>query len=88
MELRCCDSSCNIYLALAALIDAGLRGMQQKMQLPHLDAVRVPAVREIAVLGHEHHADMSMSIILSARCHAPQLLPKLMHDEQRSSIWL
>ena len=41
VELRCCDGSCCIYLALAAMIEAGLRGMQQQDLLPPPDKVRM-----------------------------------------------
>jgi glutamine synthetase len=34
IELRCCDPSCNPYLALAVMLRAGLDGIQRKMPLP------------------------------------------------------
>ena len=34
IELRCCDPSCNPYLALAVMLRAGLDGIQRKLQLP------------------------------------------------------
>jgi glutamine synthetase len=34
MELRCPDPSCNIYLALAAMLAAGLDGIERKLQAP------------------------------------------------------
>ncbi len=34
IELRCCDSSCNPYLALAVMLRAGLDGIERKLQLP------------------------------------------------------
>jgi glutamine synthetase len=34
IELRCCDSSCNPYLALAVMLRAGLDGIQRKLTLP------------------------------------------------------
>ncbi len=34
VELRCCDPSCNPYLALAVMLRAGLDGIQRKLNLP------------------------------------------------------
>ncbi|HLX56216.1 MAG TPA: type I glutamate--ammonia ligase [Ktedonobacteraceae bacterium] len=34
IELRCCDPSCNPYLALAVMLRAGLDGIQRKLHLP------------------------------------------------------
>jgi len=34
IELRCCDPSCNPYLALAVMLRAGLDGIQRKLTLP------------------------------------------------------
>ncbi|GAC1378175.1 MAG: type I glutamate--ammonia ligase [Ktedonobacteraceae bacterium] len=34
IELRCCDPSCNPYLALAVMLRAGLDGIQRKLSLP------------------------------------------------------
>jgi glutamine synthetase len=34
VELRCCDPSCNPYLALAVMLRAGLDGIQRKLPLP------------------------------------------------------
>jgi glutamine synthetase len=34
IELRCCDPSCNPYLALAVMLRAGLDGIEHKMPLP------------------------------------------------------
>jgi glutamine synthetase len=34
IELRCTDSSCNPYLALAVMLRAGLDGIQRKLTLP------------------------------------------------------
>src|SRR2546429_2720444 len=34
IELRCCDPSCNPYLALAVFLGAGLDGIQRKLPLP------------------------------------------------------
>lgn len=34
IELRCCDPSCNPYLALAVMLRAGLDGIQRKLVLP------------------------------------------------------
>src|SRR5216684_2330286 len=34
IELRCCDPSCNPYLALAVMLRAGLDGIQRKLPLP------------------------------------------------------
>jgi glutamine synthetase len=47
IELRCADSSCNPYLALAVMLRAGLDGIQHKLNLP-------PAMDENVFLQDEN----------------------------------
>src|SRR5712692_2665539 len=47
IELRCCDPSCNPYLALAVMLRAGLDGVSRKLSLP-------PAMDESLFLRDEH----------------------------------
>ncbi|HET7639861.1 MAG TPA: type I glutamate--ammonia ligase [Ktedonobacteraceae bacterium] len=47
IELRCCDPSCNPYLALAVMLRAGLDGIQRKLELP-------PAMDESLFLRDEN----------------------------------
>ncbi len=56
IELRCCDPSCNPYLALAVMLRAGLDGIQRKLPLP-------PAMDESLFLRDEgehqrHHVKL------------------------------
>ena len=48
VELRSPDPSCNPYLALAAILKAGLDGIQNKMTIPEkMDAEQINAVKDI-----------------------------------------
>ncbi len=59
IELRCCDPSCNPYLALAVMLRAGLDGIQRKLPLP-------PAMDESLFLRDENEHMLRRSHLLPA----------------------
>ncbi len=59
VELRCTDSSCNPYLALAVMLRAGLDGIQRKLTLP-------PAMDENLFLQDESERLRSRARLLPA----------------------
>lgn len=59
IELRCCDPSCNPYLALAVMLRAGLDGIQRKLPLP-------PAMDESLFLRDESERQRHRSKLLPA----------------------
>lgn len=59
VELRCCDPSCNPYLALAVMLRAGLDGIQRKLPLP-------PAMDESLFLRDENERLHRLSRLLPA----------------------
>lgn len=59
IELRCCDPSCNPYLAFAVMLRAGLDGIQRKLPLP-------PAMDERLFLREEDERQRLLSALLPA----------------------
>ncbi len=59
IELRCCDPSCNPYLAFAVMLRAGLDGIQRKLPLP-------PAIDERLFLHDEGERQRHFSALLPA----------------------
>lgn len=59
IELRCCDPSCNPYLALAVMLRAGLDGIQRKLPL-------LPAMDESLFLRDEGERQRHLSKLLPA----------------------
>lgn len=59
IELRCCDPSCNPYLAFAVMLRAGLDGIQRKLPLP-------PAMDERLFLREEDERQRHLSALLPA----------------------
>jgi len=59
IELRCCDPSCNPYLALAVMLRSGLDGMARKLPLP-------PAMDESLFLRDEGERQRHRSKLLPA----------------------
>src|SRR5437660_5467378 len=59
IELRCCDPSCNPYLALAVMLRAGLDGVSRKLSLP-------PAMDESLFLRDESEPLRRRSPLLPA----------------------
>ncbi|HET8843997.1 MAG TPA: glutamine synthetase family protein [Ktedonobacteraceae bacterium] len=59
IELRCCDPSCNPYLAFAVMLRAGLDGIQRKLPLP-------PAMDESLFLREEGERQRQLSALLPA----------------------
>jgi glutamine synthetase len=59
IELRCCDPSCNPYLAFAVMLRAGLDGIQRKLPLP-------PAMDERLFLREEGERQRHLSALLPA----------------------
>jgi glutamine synthetase len=59
VELRCCDPSCNPYLALAVMLRAGLDGISRKLPLP-------PAMDESLFLRDESERQRHRSKLLPA----------------------
>jgi glutamine synthetase len=59
IELRCCDPSCNPYLALAVMLRAGLDGIERKLPLP-------PAMDESLFLRDEGERQRHHSRLLPA----------------------
>ncbi|MGH2480314.1 MAG: glutamine synthetase family protein, partial [Ktedonobacteraceae bacterium] len=59
IELRCCDPSCNPYLAFAAMLRAGLDGIQRRLPLP-------PAMDESLFLRSEGERQRHLSALLPA----------------------
>jgi glutamine synthetase len=59
IELRCCDPSCNPYLAFAVMLRAGLDGIQRKLPLP-------PAMDERLFLRDEDERQRHLSALLPA----------------------
>ena len=59
IELRCCDPSCNPYLAFAVMLRAGLDGIQRKLPLP-------PAMDESLFIRGEGERQRHLSALLPA----------------------
>jgi glutamine synthetase len=59
IELRCCDPSCNPYLAFAVMLRAGLDGIQRRLPLP-------PAMDESLFLRAEGERQRHLSALLPA----------------------
>jgi glutamine synthetase len=59
IELRCCDPSCNPYLAFAVMLRAGLDGIVRKLPLP-------PAMDERLFLRSEGERQRHLSALLPA----------------------
>ncbi len=59
IELRCCDPSCNPYLAFAVMLRAGLDGIQRRLPLP-------PAMDESLFLRSEGERQRHISALLPA----------------------
>lgn len=59
IELRCCDPSCNPYLAFAVMLRAGIDGIQRKLPLP-------PAMDERLFLHEEGERQRHLSALLPA----------------------
>lgn len=59
IELRCCDPSCNPYLAFAIMLRAGLDGIQRRLPLP-------PAMDESLFLRAEGERQRHLSALLPA----------------------
>ncbi len=59
IELRCCDPSCNPYLAFAVMLRAGLDGIQRRLPLP-------PAMDESLFLRDEGERQRHLSALLPA----------------------
>jgi glutamine synthetase len=59
VELRCCDPSCNPYLALAVMLRAGLDGIRRKLPLP-------PSMDESLFLRDESERQRHRSKLLPA----------------------
>jgi len=57
IELRCCDPSCNPYLAFAVMLRAGLDGIQRKLPLP-------PAMDESLFLREDGERQRQLSALL------------------------
>lgn len=59
IELRCCDPSCNPYLAFAVMLRAGLDGIQRRLPLP-------PAMDESLFMRAEGERQRRISALLPA----------------------
>ena len=59
IELRCCDPSCNPYLAFAVMLRAGLDGIQRRLPLP-------PAMDESLFMRAEGERQRHLSSLLPA----------------------
>ncbi|HEU5375319.1 MAG TPA: glutamine synthetase family protein [Ktedonobacteraceae bacterium] len=59
IELRCCDPSCNPYLAFAVMLRAGLDGIQRRLPLP-------PAMDESLFLRTDGERQRHLSALLPA----------------------
>jgi glutamine synthetase len=59
IELRCCDPSCNPYLAFAVMLRAGLDGIQRRLPLP-------PAMDESLFMRAEGERQRHLSALLPA----------------------
>lgn len=59
IELRCCDPSCNPYLAFAVMLRAGLDGIQRRLPLP-------PAMDESLFMRTEGERQRHLSALLPA----------------------
>jgi len=59
IELRCCDPSCNPYLAFAVMLRAGLDGIQRRLPLP-------PAMDESLFLRTDGERQRQISALLPA----------------------
>ncbi len=72
IELRCTDSSCNPYLALAVMLRAGLDGIQRNMELP-------PAMDENLFLQEENER-------FRPRVHLPATLGEAIEDLREDNL--
>jgi glutamine synthetase len=72
-ELRCPDPSCNPYLTFAALLQAGLEGIEQGYELPD------PIERNLYDLTEEDRAQMGVG-------HLPESLGEAVEDMAQSEV--
>jgi glutamine synthetase len=72
-ELRCPDPSCNPYLTFAALLQAGLEGIEQGYELPD------PIDRNLYDLTEEDRAQMGVG-------HLPESLGEAIEDMAQSEV--
>src|SRR5207244_129799 len=72
-ELRCPDPSCNPYLTFAALLHAGLEGIEQGYELPP------PMERNLYDLTEEDRAELGVG-------HLPETLGEALDDMERSEV--
>ena len=78
MELRCPDPACNPYLTFAALLQAGLEGIEHGYELPepmeknlyHLAARRAPAARHRAAPRDARRGDRADGRVRARAAHA------------------
>ena len=78
MELRCPDPACNPYLTFAALLQAGLEGIEKGYELPepmeknlyHLSARGAAAARDRAAAGDPRRGDRADRRIGARAAHA------------------
>lgn len=83
IELRCCDPSCNPYLAFAVMLRAGLDGIQRRLPLP-------PAMDESLFLRDEGERQRHISALLPAtlgEALADLREDPLMHETLGDSIY-
>jgi glutamine synthetase len=72
-ELRCPDPSCNPYLTFAALLHAGLEGIEQGYELP------APIERNLYDLTEDERQDMGVD-------HLPETLGEALEDMENSAV--
>ena len=78
MELRCPDPACNPYLTFAALLQAGLEGIERGYELPepmeknlyHLSPGRAEAARHRAAAGDARRGDRADRAVRAGPAHA------------------
>lgn len=72
-ELRCPDPSCNPYLTFAALLHAGLEGIEQGYELPP------PVERNLYDVGEAERAELGVG-------HLPESLGEAIDEMSRSDL--
>ena len=73
VELRCPDPSCNPYLTFAALLHAGLEGIEKGYELPD------PIDRNLYDLTEDERQDMGVN-------HLPETLGEALNDMAKSAV--
>ena len=94
MELRCPDPACNPYLTFAALLQAGLEGIERGYELPepmeknlyHLSPGRAPAPRRRAAARDARRGDRDHRRVRAGAAHARRAHVQPLRGDQAPGV--